>query len=55
MALTFQGGSAARVENGRSLRNFEEGTEVVVELLQAIVTINCTRAMITMIYHRKSS
>ena len=35
MALTFEGGSAARLENGRSLRNFEE---VVVALLLAIVT-----------------
>ena len=48
MALTFEGGSAARLENGRSLRNFEEGTEVVVALmLLAIVTINCTRPLIT--------
>ena len=27
MALTFEGGSAARLENGRSLRNFEEGNQ----------------------------
>lgn len=41
MSLTFEGGSAARLENGRSLRNFEEGTKVVVVLmlLLAIVTV----------------
>ena len=41
MALTFEGGSAARLENGRSLRNFEEGTKVVValRLLLVIVTV----------------
>ena len=37
MALTFEGGSAARLENGRSLRNFEEEAKLVVALL-AIVT-----------------
>ena len=49
MALTFEGGSAARLENGRSLRNFEEGTKVVVGLmlLLAIVAINCTRVLLT--------
>ena len=41
MALTFEGGSAARLENGRSLRNFEEGTKLVValRLLLVIVTV----------------
>ena len=37
MALTFEGGSAARLENGRSLRNFEE--VVVALMLLAIVTV----------------
>ena len=39
MALTFEGGSAARLENGRSLRNFEEGTKLVVVPLLAIVIV----------------
>ena len=37
MALTFEGVSAARLENGRSLRNFEE--VVVALMLLAIVTV----------------